>query len=182
MALRASSPDLISLSTAAGTLDSQIAPLLATPSDVFGSASGVLSVLKPTVFVNQVLNGATGVTSLNMPAIRANLNLFPQKVAALDAQGAHKIAGNLNNQFLPLVKMAAGVDLKWVSQVLPAIPDPSGYSQVAALVASILGGVDILKLANLVGQVQETAWAAVEKLVPPPGQLPDPLGAGAAMT
>ncbi|MFD6518067.1 cutinase family protein [Rhodococcus sp. NPDC060176] len=180
--LPAASPDLISLSTAAGTLDSQIAPLLATPSDVLGSASGILSVLKPTVVVNQILNFATGVTSLDMPAILANLKLLPQKVAALDAQGAHKVAGDLNNQFSPLVKMAAGVDLKWISQVLAVIPDPSGYSQVAALVASILGGVDIIKLANLVGQVQEIAWAAVEKLLPPPGQLPDPLGAGVAMT
>ncbi|MDV8009400.1 cutinase family protein [Rhodococcus sp. IEGM 1318] len=180
--LPAASPDLTSLSTAAGTLDSQIAPLLATPRDVLGSASGVLSMLKPTVVVNQILNFATGVASLDMPAILANLNLLPQKVATLDAQGAHKVAGDLNNQFSPLVKMAAGVDLNWVSQVLAVIPDPSGYSQVAALVASILGGVDIIKLANLVGQVQEIAWAAVEKLLPPPGQLPDPLGAGAAMT
>ncbi|MDF3319738.1 cutinase family protein [Rhodococcus sp. C3V] len=180
--LPASSPDLTPLSTAAGTLDSQIAPLLATPSDVLGSASGALALLKPTVVVNQVLGVVTGLTSLDMPAILANLNLLPQKVAALDAQGAHKIAGDLNNQFSPLVKMAAGVDLKWVSQVLSAIPDPSGYSQVAGLVASILGGVDITKLANLVGQVQEIAWAAVEKLLPPPGQLADPTGAGAVMT
>ena len=97
--LPAASPDLTSLSTAAGTLDSQIAPLATTPSDVLGSASGVLSVLKPTVVVNQVLNVATGVTSLDMPGILANLNLLPQKVAALDAQGAHKVAGDLNNQF-----------------------------------------------------------------------------------
>ena len=179
--LPASSPDLTSLSTAAGTLDSQIAPLATTPSDVLGSASGVRSVLKPTVVVNQVLGVATGLTSLDMPAILANLNLLPQKIAALDAHGAHQIAGDLNNQFSPLVKMATAVDLKWVSQVLSAIPDPSGYSQVAALVASILGGVDIIKLANLVGQVQEIAWAAVEKLLPPPGQLPDPVGAGAEM-
>ena len=178
----APSPDLTSLSAAAGTLDSQIAPLLATPSDVLGSASGVLSLLKPTVVVNQVLNVATGLTALDMPAIQTNLNLLPQKVAALDAHGAHKIAGDLNNQLSPLVKMAAGVDLKWVSQVLSAIPDPSGYSKVAALVASILGGVDIIKLANLVGRVQEIAWAAVEKLFPPPGQLPDPIGAGTVMT
>ncbi|MFB7860179.1 cutinase family protein [Rhodococcus qingshengii] len=180
--LPASSPDLTPLSTAAGTLDSQIAPLMATPSDVLGSASGVLSLLKPTVVVNQVLGVATGFTSLDMPAILANLNLLPQKVAALDAHGAHKVAGDLNNQFSPLVKMAASIDLKWVSQILSAIPDPSGYSQVAALVASILGGVDIINLANLVGRVQEIAWAAVEKLLPPPGQLPDALGAGAAMT
>ncbi len=180
--LPASSPDLTPLSTAAGTLDSQIAPLTTTPSDVLGSASGVLSLLKPTVVVNQVLNVATGVASLDMPAILANLNLLPQKVAALDARGAHKVAGDLNNQLSPLLKLAAGVDLKWVSQVLSAIPDPSGYSQVAALVASNLGGVDIIKLANLVGRVQEIAWAAVEKLFPPPGQLPDPIGAGTVMT
>ncbi|MBT2274233.1 cutinase family protein [Rhodococcus qingshengii] len=180
--LPAASPDLNSLSTAADTLDRQIAPLATTPRDILGSASGVLSVLKPTVVVNQVLGVATGLTSLDIPAILANLSLLPQKVAALDAQGAHKVAGDLNNQFSPLVKMAAGVDLKWVSQVLSIIPDPSGYSQVAALVASILGGVDIIKLANLLGQVQETAWAAVEKLLPPAGHLPDPLGASAAMT
>ena len=101
--------------------------------------------LKPAVVVNQVLGVATGLTSLDMPAILANLDLLPQKVAALDAHGAHKIAGDLNNQFSPLVKMAAGVDLKWVSQVLSVIPDPSGYTQVAALVASILGDVDIIK-------------------------------------
>jgi len=65
--------------------------------------------------------------------------------------------------------MAADVDLKWVSQVLSVIPDPSGYSQVAGLVASILGGADIIELAKLIGQVQEIAWAAVEKLLPPPG-------------
>lgn len=180
--LPASSPDLDSLSAAAGTLDSQIAPLATTPSDVLESASGVLSLLKPTVVVNQILNFASGFTSLDMPAILANLNLLPQKVAALDAQGAHKVAGDLNNQLSSLVKIAAGIDLKWVSQVLSAIPDPSGYSQVAALLASIMGGVDIIKLANLVGQVQEIAWAAVEKMLPPPGQLPDLLGAGAAMT
>ncbi|NMM90393.1 cutinase [Rhodococcus sp. SRB_17] len=180
--LPAASPDITALSTATGTLDSQIAPLASTPTDVLSSASGVLSVLKPTVVVNQVLNVATGVTSLDMPGILANLALLPQKVAALDAQGAHKVAGDLNNQFSPLVRMAADVDLKWVSQVLSVIPDPSGYSQVAALVASILGGVDVIKLANLVGQIQEISWAAVEKLLPPPGQLPDLLGTGAAMT
>ncbi|NMM91267.1 cutinase [Rhodococcus sp. SRB_17] len=180
--LPATSPDITALGTTAGRLDSQIAPLASTPTDVLTSASGALSVLKPTVVVNQVLGVATGITSLDMPAILTNLTLLPQKVAALDAQGAHTVAGDLNNQFSPLVRMAAGVDLKWVSQVLSVIPDPSGYSQVAALVTSILANVDIIKLANLVGQIQEIAWAAIEKLLPPPGQLPDLLAAGAAMT
>jgi hypothetical protein len=77
--------------------------------------------------------------------------------------------------------MAAAVDLRWVSQILSVIPDPTGYTQIAALVASILGGVDVIRLATLVGQIQEIAWTAVEKLLPPPGKAPDPLGAGAAM-
>ncbi|WP_083471128.1 MULTISPECIES: cutinase family protein [unclassified Rhodococcus (in: high G+C Gram-positive bacteria)] len=178
----AASSDLTSLSSAVDTLGSQIAPLATTPSDVFGSASRILSALKPTVVVNQVLGVATAIAALDIPAILTNLTLLPQKVAALDAQGAHKVAGDLNNQLSPLVKMAAGVDLEWVSHVLSVIPDPSGYSQVLALLASILAGVDIDKLANLVGQVQEIAWAAVEKLLPPPGHVPDPLGAGIAMT
>jgi len=81
--------------------------------------------------------------------------------------------------FAPLVKMAAGVDLTWVSQILSIIPDPTGYTQIAALVTSILGNVDVIKLANIAGQAQEIAWAGADKLFPPPGVLPDPIGAAA---
>lgn len=180
--LPGAAPEVQTLAAAANSLSGQIAPLASAPIDALTSATSVLSVLKPTVVVNQVLNVATGVTSLDMPGILTNLTLLPQKVAALDAQGAHQIAGELNNQFAPLVKMAAAVDLRWVSQVLAIIPDPSGGTQIAALVASILANVDVIRLANLVGQIQEIAWTAVEKLLPPPGQITDPLGAAAAMT
>ncbi|MFD6677297.1 cutinase family protein [Rhodococcus zopfii] len=180
--LPGAAPEVQTLAATANSLGGQIAPLASTPIDALTSATSVLSVLKPTVVVNQVLNVATGVTSLDMPGILTNLTLLPQKVAALDAHGAHQIAGELNNQFAPLVKMAAAVDLRWVSQVLAIIPDPSGGTQIAALVASILANVDVIRLANLVGQIQEIAWTAVEKLLPPPGQIPDPLGAAAAMT
>lgn len=180
--LPASSIEVQSLTKAADTLGGQIAPVVSTPADTLTSATSVLSVLKPTVVVNQVLNVATGVTSLDLPAILANLALLPQKVAALDARGAHEVAGQLNNQFAPLVKMAAAVDMSWVSQILSVIPDPSGATQIAALVASILANVDVIRLANLVGQIQEITWSAVEKLVPPPGGVMDPVGAAAAMT
>lgn len=176
------SGDAAQLSAAATTLGGQLAPLASTPADALSTASNVLSVLKPATVVSQVLNVATGVTALDVPGILRNLTVLPQKVAALDARGAHQVAGELNNQLAPLVKMAAAVDLRWVSQVLSVIPDPTGYTQIAALVASILGGVDVIRLATLIGQIQEIAWTAVEKLLPPPGQLPDPLGAGAAMT
>nr|GLK40752.1 hypothetical protein GCM10017611_76270 [Rhodococcus wratislaviensis] len=175
------SGDAAQLSAAATTLGGQVAPLTSVPADALSTASNVLAVLKPATVVNQVLNVATGVTALDVPGILRNLTVLPQKVAALDARGAHQVAGELNNQFSPLVKMAAAVDLRWVSQVLSVIPDPTGYTQIAALVASILGGVDVIRLATLIGQIQEIAWTAVEKLLPPPGQAPDPLGAGAAM-
>ncbi|ABG99789.1 conserved hypothetical protein (plasmid) [Rhodococcus jostii RHA1] len=175
------SGDAAQLSAAATTLGGQVAPLTSVPADALASSATVLSVLKPATVVSQVLNVATGVTALDVPGILHNLTVLPQKVAALDAHGAHQVAGELNNQFAPLVKMAAAVDLRWVSQILSVIPDPTGYTQIAALVASILGGVDVIRLATLVGQIQEIAWTAVEKLLPPPGKAPDPLGAGAAM-
>lgn len=179
--LRSTSPEVQTLANAANSLGGQIAPVASTPADALTSATSVLSVLKPTVVVNQILNVTTGVTSLDMTGIVNNLNQLPQKIVAADAPGAHQIAGELNNQLSPLVKMAAAVDLKWVSQVLAIIPNPTGATQIAALVASILANVDIIRLANIVGEIQEIAWAAVEKLVPPPGQAPDPLGAAGEM-
>lgn len=122
----------------------------------------MLTVLKPQLVVDQVLNIATGITSINYTAILNNLTLLPQKVAALDVPGAHQIAGDLNNQFAPLVTMAAGVDLTWVSQILSAIPDPTGTAHIAATVCNILSGADIIRIANNVGQIQEIAWSALE--------------------
>ncbi|MFX1760627.1 cutinase family protein [Rhodococcus sp. As11] len=180
--LPTSAPEMRALTENVDALTGQIGPLASAPADVLASSSSVLSVLKPTVVIDQVLNVVTGVSSLDMPGILHNLTVLPQKVAALDARGAHQVAGELNNQFSPLVEMAAGVDLRWVAQVLAVIPDPSGATQIAALVASILSNVDVIRLATIVGQIQEIAWSAVEKVLPPPGIAPDPVGAAATMT
>ncbi|MFC9840315.1 cutinase family protein [Rhodococcus sp. NPDC127530] len=177
--LPAAAPEISQLSNAAATLGSQIAPIAATPADALSSASSVLSVLKPTVVVDQALNVVTGVTALDIPKILHNLIVLPHKIAAGDVRAARDTARELNVQFAPLVKMAAGVDLKWVSHILAIIPDPSGYTQIAALVTNILSNVDVIKLANIAGQAQEIAWAAADKLFPPPGVLPDPVGAAA---
>ncbi|MFC9356454.1 cutinase family protein [Rhodococcus sp. NPDC057014] len=179
--LPAAAPEISELAGTAATLGGQIAPVAATPADALSSASSVLSVLKPTVVVDQALNVVTGVTALDIPAILHNLTVLPQKIAAGDVRGARDAARELNVQFAPVVKMAAGVDLKWISQILAIIPDPTGYTQIAALVTSVLGNVDVIKLATIAGQAQEIAWAAADKLFPPPGVLPDPVG-GAAQT
>ncbi|MFF2110605.1 cutinase family protein [Rhodococcus koreensis] len=177
--LPATDPQISQLSTTAASLSSQIAPVATTPVDALAAASSVLSVLKPTVVVDQALNVVTGITALDIPKILHNLIVLPQRIAAGDVRGARDAARELNVHFAPLVKMVAAVDLKWVSQILAIIPDPTGYTQIAALVTSILGNVDVIKLANIAGQAQEIAWAAADKLFPPPGVLPDPLGAAA---
>ncbi|MDV6245328.1 cutinase family protein [Rhodococcus opacus] len=177
--LPATAPEISQLAGTAASLGSQIAPVAATPADALSSASSVLSVLKPKVVVDQALNVVTGVTALDIPAILHNLIVLPQKIAAGDVRAARDTARGLNVQFEPIVKMVAGVDLKWISQILAIIPDPSGYTQIAALVTSILGNVDVIKLANIAGQAQEIAWAAADKLFPRPGVLPDPVGAAA---
>jgi hypothetical protein len=159
------SEDLPQLSTTADTLDGQNAPLTSTPADALSATSTVLSVLEPATVVNQVLGVATGVSALDVPGILRKLTVLPQKVAAPDAHGAHQVAGELYNQFSPLVKMAAVVDLCWVSQILSVIPDPPGDTQIAALVASILANVDVIRLATLVGQIQEIAWTDIKGLV-----------------
>lgn len=154
--------DLAGLADVALTLGQQLAPLAGLPADQLSHAQGVLSVLKPTLVVDQALNVVSNVVALDLNGILTNLRVLPERVAALDVHGAHQVAGELNNQFSPLVKMAAAVDLRWVSQVLAVIPDPSGTAQIASLVCSILSNVDVIRLANMVGQIQEVGWSVLE--------------------
>jgi hypothetical protein len=150
------------LAGTASALSGQVAPLQSVSPDALTSATQVLSLLKPKTVVNQVVNVATGFTSLDYQGIVDNLIALPQKVAALDVAGSHKIAGDLNNQFAPIVKMAAGVDLHTLSALVAMIPDPSGSAQIASLVLSLLGNVDVIRLANDVGAIQEVAWKILE--------------------
>ncbi|CCQ13398.1 MULTISPECIES: cutinase family protein [Nocardiaceae] len=150
------------LTDTAATLSGQVAPLQSVSPDALTSATQVLSLLKPKTVVNQVVNVATGFTSLDYQGIVDNLIALPQKVAALDVAGSHKIAGDLNNQFEPIVKMAAGVDLHTLAALVAMIPDPSGSAQIASLVLSLLGNVDVIRLANDVGAIQEVAWKILE--------------------
>ncbi|OZC80507.1 cutinase [Rhodococcus sp. 06-418-5] len=150
------------LTDTAATLTGQVAPLQSVSPDALTSATQVLSLLKPKTVVNQVVNVATGFTSLDYQGIVDNLIALPQKVAALDVAGSHKIAGDLNNQFAPIVKMAAGVDLHTLAALVAMIPDPSGSAQIASLVLSLLGNVDVIRLANDVGAIQEVAWKILD--------------------
>ncbi|WP_461666624.1 cutinase family protein [Gordonia sputi] len=172
--LPSTNPQAQQLTTTAQGLGNQIAPLSSTPADALTSASSVLSVLQPQVIVDQLVNVATGLGGMaaNLPKILADLQQLPPKIAALDIDGTHKIAGDLNNLFQPLVKMAAQIDFKAASQIVAMIPDPNGYTQIAAMILSILGNVDVIRLANDVGQAQEVAWASLKNPAAFTGLLP----------
>lgn len=172
--LPAMSPQAQQLTSAAQGVSGQIAPLSSTPADALNTASTVLSTLSPQVLVDQVLNVGTGVSQLaaNIPKMLADLQALPARIAALDANGTHQIAGDLNNLFAPLVKMAAKVDLKAAAKVVALIPDPYGYAQIASMVLGLLGNIDVIRLANDIGQAQEIAWAALKNPLALTGLIP----------
>ncbi|NKR30203.1 cutinase family protein [Rhodococcus hoagii] len=161
----------------AGQIDAvaaKLGPLGTMSPDTLSSAVSALSTLKPSTVITQVMavGSHLGEFTGNLPGIGTNLGVLPQKIAALDIDGAHQVAGDLNNQFSPLVKMAAAVDFHSAAKVLAMIPDPSGYTQIAAMVLGLLGNLDIIRLANDVGQAQEVAWAALKDPTALAGLLP----------
>ncbi|MGW0252181.1 cutinase family protein [Nocardia goodfellowii] len=138
----------------------------ATAPALSGTASaGQLSASQILTQVITVLNGLSSFTT-NVPAIVADLAALPGLLASGDLAGLHRVCGDLNNRFNPLVQLAAGLDLRLIARVLRvAAPlDTTGVATIAAEIVSVLAGLDINRVATLVGRAQEIAWAAVESL------------------
>ncbi|WP_260502223.1 cutinase family protein [Rhodococcus aetherivorans] len=155
----------VEVSTLAGSAEALVAglsPLAASGPVELRTATRVLSVAKPTTILNQLLNVVSGVSAVDYPAVAAGLQLLPIKIATGDVHGAHAVAGDLNTQLSPLVKMAAGVDFKTLSRLVAMVPDPSGTAAIAALALDLLGNVDVIRLARTVGEIQEIAWSVAE--------------------
>ncbi|MGV9613233.1 cutinase family protein [Nocardia xishanensis] len=81
------------------------------------SATGQLSASQVLGQVVTVLDGLASFTA-NVPAIVADLAQLPGLLTAWDVRGLHRVAGDLNNQFNPLVQLAAGLDLRLVVRAL----------------------------------------------------------------
>ncbi|MFC9553663.1 cutinase family protein [Rhodococcus sp. NPDC056960] len=150
------------LSAPAQQLSTGLAPIANTPIDQLQTATSVLSAIKPVTIINQILNVVAGVTSVDYPGVVTHLQALVGHLLAGNIKAAHQVAGELNNQLSPLVKMAAGVDVKSLSQLIRLIPDPSGTAAIASMVLDLLGNVDVIRLARDIGQVQEVAWQVAE--------------------
>ncbi|MGS2809276.1 MULTISPECIES: cutinase family protein [Nocardia] len=137
-----------------------------TPTISIGSDStGQISVSQVLAQVVTVLRGLASFTA-NVPAILADLAELPGLLASNDVPGLHRVSGDLNNQFNPLVQMTAGLDLRLVARALKlAAPlDTTGVALIAAEIVGVLAGLDISRIATDIGQAQEIAWTAAETL------------------
>ncbi|MFF2085437.1 cutinase family protein [Nocardia sp. NPDC058176] len=153
-------------------------PTPTTTSPRITTSTGELTLSQVLAQVVTVVNGLALVTA-NVPAIVADLAELPGLVAAGDVRGLHRVAGDLNNQFAPLVAMAAEIDLRLVSRLLAvAAPlDTTGIAAIASEIVGVLAGLDIARIATNVGRAQEIAWTAAEILA-----AGDPVAAALALT
>ncbi|MGW5917535.1 cutinase family protein [Nocardia fluminea] len=149
------------------------------PTTTTGTAStGQLSASQVLAQVVTVLNGLASFTA-NVPAIINDLTQLPGLITASDVVGLHRVSGDLNNQFNPLITMADGLDLRLVARALKlAAPlDTTGAALIAAEIVGVLAGLDISRIATDIGQAQEIAWTAAESLA-----KGDPVAAFLAIT
>ncbi|PKV82567.1 cutinase family protein [Nocardia fluminea] len=152
--------------TAPTTTTKAPATTTSTPTISLGSAStGQISVSQVLAQVVTVLNGLASFTA-NVPAIVADLAQLPGLVTAGDVRGVHRVSGDLNNQFAPLIELADGLDLRLVARALAlAAPlDTTGVATIASEIVGLLAGLDISRIATDIGRAQEIAWTAVEFL------------------
>ncbi|MEU4651659.1 cutinase family protein [Nocardia fluminea] len=154
------------------------APTTTTSAPTTTTSTGQLSASQVLAQVVTVLNGLASFTA-NVPAIINDLAQLPGLIANSDVPGLHRVSGDLNNQFNPLVAMADGLDLRLVARALKlAAPlDTTGVAMIAAEIVGVLAGLDISRIATDIGQAQEIAWTAAERLA-----KGDPVAAILALT
>ncbi|MGY0497467.1 cutinase family protein [Nocardia sp. FBN12] len=147
------------------TTTSAKVPTITTSAPTMTTSTGQLSASQILAQVVTVLNGLASFTA-NVPAIVNDLAQLPGLLTAADVPGLHRVSGDLNNQFSPLVQMAAGLDLRLVARALKlAAPlDTTGAATIAAEIVGVLAGLDISRIATGIGQAQEIAWTAAETL------------------
>lgn len=156
---------------AVDSLADEMTPLTTTPADGLALAADALAVLKPSTLVNQTTHIATQTLSFagNLPEVFDIVtNRIPRTILdplldpAAKIQAVHAHCDRLNVLFEPLVRLAAGLDYDTAAALIGMIPDPSGISQVVSMVVRMIGDLDIIGLANSIGEMQKLFWHALE--------------------
>ncbi len=159
------------LQASVDALANQVSPLTSTPADGLSVAANALSIIKPSVLIDQVTHIGTNAFALanNIPAVADIFTTrIPQIVLdpALDpmakVKAVHAEFDRINVLFEPLVKLAAGLDYKTAASLIAMIPDPSGTAQIVSMIVGLVGNLDIIGLANSAGELQKQLWHAIE--------------------
>ena len=159
------------LQASVDALANQVSPLTSTPADGLSVAANALSIIKPSVLIDQVTHIGTNAFALanNIPAVADIFTTrIPQIVLnpALDpmakVKAVHAEFDQINVLFEPLVKLAAGLDYKTAASLIAMIPDPSGTAQIVSMIVGLVGNLDIIGLANSAGELQKQLWHAIE--------------------
>ncbi|MFW0787790.1 cutinase family protein [Gordonia sp. CPCC 206044] len=114
-----------------------------------------------TVAADEAATFATTIASIDVVGIVRGFESLPRAIADGDLQAAHEISGDLNGRLRPLVTLADAVDFEQIATVLALIPDKTGFTAAASVLARALAHVDFMKAADLVGRIQEVTWSAV---------------------
>ncbi|MGV9832918.1 cutinase family protein [Nocardia niigatensis] len=124
--------------------------------------------LDAATMARQVIVVAGGLASFasGIPALLGDLGALPGAVLAGNIPEAHRLSGEINTAFSPLVQLADKADLGLVARALDlAAPlDSSGTTAIAAQIVAILARTDLSRVATDIGSTQEIAWRATEKL------------------
>ncbi|MVU77125.1 cutinase family protein [Nocardia sp. ET3-3] len=116
----------------------------------------------------QVVVVASGLAQFasGLPTLFGDLAALPGAVVAGNIPEAHRLSGEINSSFAPLVDLADQADLDLVARALElAAPmDTSGTTAIAAQIVRILARTDLHRVATDIGTAQEIAWRATEKL------------------
>ncbi len=141
-------------------------------------SSGGLDASSVTQQVVIVLGGLASFAA-NIPQIGNDIAQLPSLLAVGDVAGVHRVAGELNTLFNPLVSLADKVDFHLVADALSLASafDASGWTGIAAQIVDILADLDISRIATGIGTAQEVAWRAFEKLA-----VVDLIGAATELT
>ncbi|MGW2665950.1 cutinase family protein [Nocardia tengchongensis] len=133
--------------------------------------------LDASTIARQVVVVASGLAQFasGLPTLLGDLAALPGAIVAGNIPEAHRLAGEINTSFSPLVGLADQADLDLVARALElAAPmDTSGTTAIAAQIVRILARTDLHRVAADIGTAQEIAWRATEKLA-----AGDLLGAG----
>ncbi|MEO9327652.1 cutinase family protein [Gordonia aurantiaca] len=100
------------------------------------------------------------IARIDYASLGADITRLPRLIGVGDLKAAHQVAGAVNEQLHPFVKLANKVDYGRVAKVLDLIPDETGLAKVGAAMCRVLDRIDLERAADLVGRIQELTWSA----------------------